>query len=42
MDPDAGGRRRYLAFLLEGLTPTGAQPLPTPAAPLQKHGNWPR
>ena len=42
IEPDSDGWRRYLALILDGLSPYGASTLP-PAAPLPKSrrpGNW--
>jgi AcrR family transcriptional regulator len=43
MDPSADGWRRYLALMLEGLTPAAAKPLPSPAALTKdrRRGSWP-
>ncbi|WP_204367141.1 TetR/AcrR family transcriptional regulator [Nocardiopsis salina] len=38
MDPGSGGWRRYLALMLEGLTPAPARPLPPPSALLKESG----
>ncbi|MER7507745.1 helix-turn-helix domain-containing protein [Streptomyces lavendulae] len=34
MDPGEGGWRRYVALVLDGLSPAAASPLPNPAPPL--------
>ncbi|MEU6716750.1 hypothetical protein ABZ897_35240 [Nonomuraea sp. NPDC046802] len=43
MDPKTGGWRRYLGFILDGLSPATATVQP-PAAPVMRKprtGNWP-
>jgi AcrR family transcriptional regulator len=43
MDPDHDDWRRYLALVLDALSPVGARPLPAEAPPLRvsRPGSWP-
>jgi AcrR family transcriptional regulator len=43
MDPNDDGWRRYLALVLDGLTPDGARPLPCEPPPIRvaRPGTWP-
>ncbi|MFD1535791.1 TetR/AcrR family transcriptional regulator [Nonomuraea guangzhouensis] len=41
MDPHSDGRQRYLALVLDALSPDAASPLPAAAPPLRLPGHWP-
>lgn len=43
MDPHSDGRQRYLALVMDALSPDAAGPLPAAAPPLElrRPGNWP-